>query len=72
VHPVHRWYEIAAARRQLGDVVFVGADRAHAERMGFRAATTLADALEIVASGVGRDPKISFLHSPPAVVADVR
>ncbi|GAA3605229.1 lactate racemase domain-containing protein [Microlunatus ginsengisoli] len=72
VHPVHRWYEIAAAREHLGDVVWVGADRANAERMGFRAASTLADALEIVGSSVGHDPTITFLHSPPAVVSDVR
>jgi len=40
--------------------------------MGFRAAWRLSDALEIVASGVGHDPKITFLHTPPAVVTDVR
>ena len=72
VHPVHRWYEIAAARERLGDIVWVGANRTSAERMGFRAASTLADALEIVGSGVGHDPSITLLHSPPAVVADVR
>jgi Lactate racemase N-terminal domain len=72
VHPVHRWYEIATVSEHLGDVVWVGADRVSAERMGFRAASTLADALEIVASGVGRDPAITYLRTPPAVVADVR
>jgi lactate racemase len=72
VHPVHRWYEIAAVREHLGDVVWVGADRESADRMGFRAASRLSDALEIVASGVGHDPKITFLHTPPAVVTDVR
>lgn len=71
LHPVHRWYEIAAARRGLGDVVWVGADRAGAERLGFRAASTLADALEIVSSSVGRSPQISYLHTPPQIVVDV-
>ena len=52
-------------------MVWVGADRASAERMGFRAASTLADALEIVSSSVGRVPKITFLHTPPQVVVDV-
>lgn len=72
VHPVHRWYEITAATQHLSDVVWVGADRASAERLGHRAASTLADALEIVASSVGHDPAITVLHSPPAVVANVR
>lgn len=72
VHPIHLWYAVATAAEHLGDVVWVGADRTSAERMGFRAASTLADALEIVASTVGRTPSITYLHSPPPVVADVR
>ncbi len=43
-----------APRRAVGDVVWVGADRANASGSGFRAASTLADALEIVSSSVGR------------------
>ena len=72
LHPVHRWYEIARATSHVGDVVWVGADRANAERLGFRAASTLADALEIVSSSVGRAPQISYLHTPPRVVVDVQ
>lgn len=72
LHPVHRWYEIARATRDLGDVVWVGADRANAERLGFRSASTLADALEIVSSAVGRSPQISYLHTPPRLVVDVQ
>ncbi|MDN5762509.1 MAG: nickel-dependent lactate racemase [Microlunatus sp.] len=71
LHPVHRWYEIAQAIAKLGDVVWVGADRANAERLGFRAASTLADALEIVSSSVGRTPQITYLHTPPQVVVDL-
>jgi lactate racemase len=40
--------------------------------MGFRAASTLADALEIVASTVGNAPSISYLHSPPQILVDIR
>ena len=72
LHPVLRWYETARAVRGVGDVVWVGADRANADRLGFRAASTLADALEIVSSTVGRSPKISYLHTPPRVVVDVQ
>jgi hypothetical protein len=53
-------------------VVCVGADRGSVDRLGFRAASTLADALEIVAASVGRTPSISYLHAPPQIVTDVR
>lgn len=72
LHPVHRWCEIARATQGISDVVWVGADRANAERLGFRAASTLADALEIVSSTVGRTPQISYLHTPPRLVVDVQ
>jgi lactate racemase len=72
VHPCYLWYQLANARRQLSDVVCVGADRGSADRLGFRAASTLADALEIVAASVGRTPSISYLHAPPQIVTDVR
>jgi hypothetical protein len=71
LHPVHRWYQICRAIEQVGDVVCVGADRVNAERLGFRAASTLADALEIVSSSVGRSPQITYLHTPPRIVVDV-
>jgi lactate racemase len=72
VHPMYLWYQIAAAQRHCSDIIWVGADRESAARMGFRAASTLADALEIVASTVGRTPSISYLHAPPRVLVDVK
>jgi hypothetical protein len=72
MHPFHTWYQIAAARSHCSDIVWVGADRRSVERMGFRAASTLADALEIVSSTVGRSPSIRYLHNPPQIIADVR
>jgi hypothetical protein len=69
---MHLWYQIAAAQQHCKDIVWVGADRESAARMGFRAASTLADALEIVASTVGNAPSISYLHSPPQILVDVR
>jgi hypothetical protein len=72
VHPMYLWYQIAATQRLCSDIVWVGADRESAARMGFRAASTLADALEIVASAVGRSPSISYLHAPPQVLVDIR
>ena len=71
VHPLHRWYELEAVRRHCGEVVWVGADRAVVERLGFRAASTLSDALEIVSFTVGRSPRIGYLHAPPQILVDV-
>ena len=71
VHPFHLWYHLSAARAHCGDIVWVGADRRSVERLGFRAASTLPDALEIVASTVGRTPSIAYLHTPPRIVVDI-
>ncbi len=72
VHPFYMWYWGAHAMDHLGDVVWVGADRGSVERMGFQAASTLSDALEMVSGSVGRDPTITYLHSPPLALAEVR
>jgi hypothetical protein len=72
VHPFLLWNELAAARAHCGDVIFVGAHRPTVDRLGFRAASTLADALEIVSSTVGRTPAITYLHTPDLIVTDVR
>ncbi len=71
VHPFLVWAEVTAAAGRLSDVVWVGGDRATVARMGFRAASSLADALEMTAASVGSDPSISYLHSPPRVLAEV-
>lgn len=69
--PVYQWYAIARAREHCGDIVWVGADRNSAARMGMRAATTLADALEIVSNRVGPDTQVTYLHTGPTIVAEV-
>jgi hypothetical protein len=72
VHPFYMWYWGAHAIQHLDDVIFVGGDRSTTGRLGFRAASTLADALELARETVGSDPQISYLHAPPMVLADVR
>jgi len=72
VHPFYMWYWGAHAMDYLGDVIFVGGDRRSVERMGFRAATTFADALEMAGETVGRSPQITYLHAPPLALAEVR
>ncbi len=72
VHPFYMWYWGAHALEHLGGVIFVGGNRKTTARMGFRAASTLADALEMASPVVGSSPSISYLHAPPLVLADVR
>ncbi|MFN2589633.1 MAG: lactate racemase domain-containing protein [Actinomycetota bacterium] len=72
VHPFYMWYWGAHAMDYLGDVIFVGADRAAVGRMGFRTAGTFADALEMAGETVGRSPRITYLHAPPLLMGDVR
>jgi hypothetical protein len=50
----------------------VGADRRAVSRMGFRTASTFADALEMAGETVGSSPTITYLHSPPLALAEVR
>jgi lactate racemase-like protein len=72
VHPFYMWYWGAHALDHLGEVVWVGADRRATGRMGFRSASTLADALEMVSGTVGHSPSISYFHTPPHAIAEVR
>lgn len=71
VHPLQLWYDTRTAVEHCGDIIWVGADRGSAERMGFRAASTLADALEIASATVGRTPSMSYLHTPPSILAEL-
>jgi hypothetical protein len=72
VHPFYMWYWGAHAMDHLGDVIFVGADRKAVRRMGFRTASSFADALEMAEETVGTSPRMTYLHSPPLAMADVR
>jgi hypothetical protein len=72
VHPFYMWYWGAHALEHLGDVIFVGGDRKAVRRMGFRSASTFQDALEMAGETVGPSPSITYLHSPPLTLAEVR
>ena len=72
VHPLYMWYWGSHALEHTGQIIFVGADRRTASRLGFRAASTLDDALEMARETVGRAPSINYLHAPPLTMADVR
>jgi hypothetical protein len=72
VHPFYMWYWCAHALQHLGAVIVVGGDPDAVHRLGFRAATTLADALEMAEDVVGRSPTLTHLHAPPVLMADVQ
>ncbi|MFN2543341.1 MAG: lactate racemase domain-containing protein [Actinomycetota bacterium] len=72
VHPFYMWYWGAHAMDYLGDVIFVGADRKAVGRMGFRTASSYADALEMASDTVGRSPQVTYMHAPPLTLAEVR
>ncbi len=72
VHPFYMWYWGAHALEHVGEVVYIGGDRKAVERMGFRSASTLADALQMVSGSVGTSPTITYQHNPPHSIADVR
>ncbi|HEX2858354.1 MAG TPA: lactate racemase domain-containing protein [Propionibacteriaceae bacterium] len=73
-HPLrvfHRWYATAGAAEAYSAVIWVGARRASAARMGFRAASTLDDALEIAADKVGADPIVTVVHSGAQIALEL-
>ena len=72
VHPLYMWYWGAHAREYTGSTIIVGGNRRAVRRMGFRPATTLADALEMAEDQVGRDPTITYFRCPPVMLANVQ
>lgn len=71
VHPFYMWYWIAHALDHVSEIVWVGADRRSVRRMGFRTASTLQDALEMVTDTVGSSPSLTYMHYPPLTIAEV-
>ena len=71
VHPFYMWYWGAHALDHLGAVIILGGDAKSARRLGFMAASTMNDALEMASQYVGVNPTITHLHSPPLVMAEV-
>jgi hypothetical protein len=69
---LYMWYWCAHALQHLGQVIVVGGDQAAVHRLGFRAASTLADALEMAQDVVGPSPSLTHLHAPPVLMADVQ
>ena len=71
-HPFYAWYWAAFAMEYAGDIIVVGGEREVVHRLGFKAATTLEDALEMAEQTVGRHPSITHLRVPPIMLCDVQ
>jgi lactate racemase len=71
VHPFYMWYWGAHGRDHVKDVIFVGGEPKTVARLGYRAAGTLRDALEMATDTVGPSPSITYMHAPPLLIADV-
>jgi hypothetical protein len=68
------WYWGAHGLQHLGGtdhVIVIGGEPRAVRRLGFRPATTMADALEMASDHVGREPTITHLHVPPILLAEV-
>ena len=65
------WYWGSHALPHLGRVLVVGGDPAAVRRMGFQAASTLQDALEMASDVVGPQPTVTHIKTPPILMADV-
>ena len=72
VHPFYMWYWCAHALQHLGGVIIVGGDPAAVHRLGFRVASTMADALEMATDIVGPSPTLTHVHTPPILMSDVQ
>jgi hypothetical protein len=72
VHPFYMWYWGAHALQHLGRVIIVGGDARAVHRLGFVAASTMTDALEMASDVVGPTPTITHFHAPPILLADVK
>ena len=58
------WYWGAHALKHLGRVIIVGGDARSVRRLGFKPASTMADAFEMAGRGRAQ-PAITHLHAPP-------
>jgi hypothetical protein len=71
-HPFFMWYWGQAGREWLGKIIVVGADNATVPRMmGWDRADSLAEAISMAKSHVGRSAEITMLHHPPILITDV-
>jgi len=72
VHPLYMWYWAENGAKHCGQVIVVGAeDRESARIMGWECADTVAEALEMAQTFLGKRPSVAHVHIPPINMVDV-
>ncbi|RMG20300.1 MAG: DUF2088 domain-containing protein [Deltaproteobacteria bacterium] len=71
-HPFYMWYWGENGRQHVGKVICVGAESPYVtEILGWDRADTVAEALSMARSYLGRNPEVTVLHQPPIFTCDV-
>ena len=71
-HPCFMWYWGQRGREKTSRVIVVGPDNATVpEIMGWETAGTVAEAIAMARSTMGRSAQITMLHHPPYMISDV-
>ena len=64
---------VTAMSEREFDVIVVGAENDHVpQRLGWRSARTMDEALDMAREDHGKDANITLMHHPPFVIADVK
>jgi lactate racemase len=72
-HPFYMWYWGQKGREYCGKVIVVGSDNSTVPKLlGWERAETLAEAIAMGRSHMGRSAQITMLHHPPILITDVR
>ncbi len=71
-HPFYMWYWGQRGREKVGRTIVVGADNTTVpELLGFETADSMAEAIAMGRSSMGRSAQITMLHHPPILITDV-
>ncbi len=71
-HPFYMWYWGQRGREKCSRVIVVGADNATVPQLlGWERADTMAEAISMAQSTMGRSAQITMLHHPPILITDV-
>jgi lactate racemase len=72
-HPFYMWYWGQKGREHCGKVIVVGSDNSTVPKLrGWERAETMAEAIAMGRSHMGRSAQITMLHHPPILITDVR
>ncbi len=71
-HPFYMWYWGQRGREKVGRVIVVGSDnKTVPDMLGWERASSLAEAIAMGRSSMGRSAQITMLHHPPILITDV-